>query len=84
MTIERSQTMSTEWEDIDTLVGPKKVDTKEATVEAHDPLKLQQLLERRKPSKPVMFHQFSFTKVVPKCNVATCYESDKDCGCNCG
>ncbi len=29
------------------LVGPKRVKTKEVEIEAHDPLKIQQLLERQ-------------------------------------
>lgn len=56
------------------LIGPKRVDTKEVEIEAHDPLKVQQLLERR-AAKPVLFSQFGYTKVVPKNGSECCSES---------
>jgi len=46
-------------------LGPKRVKTKEVEIEAHDPLKIQQLLERQ-ALKPTRFGQFGGTYVKPK------------------
>lgn len=46
-------------------IGPKRVKTKEVEIEAHDPLKIQALHDRRS-TKPVRFGQFTGTYVVPK------------------
>lgn len=64
------------------LVGPKRVKSKDVEVESHDPLKMQNLLERRK-SKPVLFGNFAYTKVVPKCTPVVCRDDDCSSG-NCG
>jgi len=61
---------------IQTLVGPKSVKTKEVEIEAHDPMKLQLLCERLKP-KAIKFGQFTGTYVKPKYNDCIC-EHPKD------
>ena len=52
-------------------VGPKRVKTKEVEIEAHDPLKIQQLLERQ-ALKPTRFGQFGGTYVKPKYSDCPC------------
>lgn len=51
-----------ELKDLLELIGPKRVDTKEVEIEAHDPMMMQKLLERRK-SKPVTFGEFVSSRV---------------------
>lgn len=48
-----------------TEIGPKRVKTKDMEVEAHDPMKIQQLLERRQ-TKQTYLSQFGFQIVRPK------------------
>lgn len=57
------------------IVGPKRVKTKEVEIEAHDPLKLQSLQERRSV-KATRFGQFGGTYVVPKNFEWPCNEKD--------
>lgn len=66
-----SQSEDKELEDLLNLVGPKRVDTKELDIHAHDPMVIQKLLERRK-SKPVFFHQFGFSQVARHGAEKTC------------
>lgn len=62
----------TEFNALQQSVGPKRVKTKEVEIEAHDPMKLQALQERR-GTKPITLGQFPRTNVVPKdpCPVET-------------
>jgi len=60
-------------------VGPKRVKTKEVEIEAHDPIKLQALQERRS-AKPVTLGQFPRTMVKPKYSDCICEDPrDDDC-----
>jgi hypothetical protein len=69
---------NTEWQDITADIGPKRTETKEVQIEAHDPLKIQKLLERRK-AKPILFSDFPVTRVVPKCTNKVCNEDQNCC-----
>jgi len=62
---------------IQDLVGPRRVKTKEVEIEAHDPNKIQELVERR-GIKPVLFSQFPGNKVVPKNNCYCAEPEDLD------
>ena len=53
------------------VVGPRRVKTKEVEIEAHDPMKLQLLCERVK-TKPTRFGQFTGTYVKPKYQDCIC------------
>lgn len=64
-----------ELKDLMRLVGPRRVDTKEVEIEAHDPLKMQKLLERRK-SKPIAFHTFPTSRVKRDGAETTCPNPD--------
>lgn len=46
-------------------IGPKRVKTKEIEIEAHDPLRMQRLLERRS-CKPTTLADFGGVLVRPK------------------
>lgn len=57
-------------------LGPQRVKTKEVEVEAHDPLRLQKLLERQKASKPITLSNFPRTNVLPKTSYSICVEPE--------
>ena len=66
-------------QELQQLVGPKRVKTKEVEIEAHDPMKLQALYERRS-RKPVTLGQFPRTMVKPKYSDCVC-ENPRDSDC---
>ena len=69
----------TDFQDLQDLVGPKRVKTKEVEIEAHRLMDLQALQERRS-CKPVTLGQFPLTMVKPKCEPGICNDDyQKDC-----
>ena len=66
--------------DLTTLIaslGPKRVKTKDMEIEAHNPLMMQKLAERR-ASKPVALSQFGFQIAKRRCRTR-CDRSDDCC-----
>lgn len=64
---------------IQKLVGPKRVRTEEVDIEAHDPEKIQKLMERQS-SKPIRFSLFGGSVMRPKNADCICEEDDTECG----
>lgn len=60
--------------------GPRRVKTKEVEVEAHDPLTVQRLSERRK-NKRTLLSQFAYTQVKPKHSNCLCRDIDDPNNC---
>lgn len=69
-----------EFQALQNLVGPKRVKTTEVEIEAHNPMIIQKLEERRK-AKPVTLSAFPRTNVVPK-NVSCVCQDEDDTECN--
>ncbi len=71
-------TQDLDFQDLQDLVGPKRVKTKEVEIEAQRPMDLQALQERR-GRKAVTLGQFPRTMVKPKCSPSICRDDEGDC-----
>jgi hypothetical protein len=68
-----------DFKEIQDYTGPKRVKTKEVEVEAHNPIEIQKLKERRS-SKPTLLSQFAWTRARPK-HDCYCRKTDEDTEC---